>query len=96
MVLVIERRDLMRSSNDQRRKNKEVSPKAGEPPKDTLKERNLSVAINLAMMRKEAPHRHCAKSVRFRSYSGPHFPAFGLNVGRYSVFTPNAGKCRPE
>ena len=23
---------------------------------------------------------HCAKSVRIRSYSGPHFPAFGPNM----------------
>ena len=23
---------------------------------------------------------HCVISVRIRSYSGPHFPAFGLNV----------------
>ena len=23
---------------------------------------------------------HCVKSVRIRSYSGPHFPAFGLNM----------------
>ena len=23
---------------------------------------------------------HCVKSVRIRSYSGPHFPAFGLNA----------------
>ena len=23
---------------------------------------------------------HCAKSVGFRSHSGPHFPAFGLNT----------------
>ena len=32
---------------------------------------------------------HCAKSVRIRSYSGPHFfphfPAFGLNTERYYV-----------
>ena len=28
---------------------------------------------------------HCVKSVRIRSYSGPHFPAFGLNTQRYSV-----------
>ena len=26
---------------------------------------------------------HCVKSVRIRSYSGPHFPAFGLNTERY-------------
>ena len=25
---------------------------------------------------------HCVKSVRFRSYSGPHFAAFGLNTVR--------------
>ena len=23
---------------------------------------------------------HCMKCVRVRSYSGPHFPAFGLNI----------------
>ena len=27
----------------------------------------------------------CVKSVRIRSYSGPYFPAFGLNAERYSV-----------
>ena len=29
---------------------------------------------------------HCIKSVRIRSYSGPYFPAFGLNTERYGVF----------
>ena len=28
---------------------------------------------------------HCVKSDRFRSFSGPYFPAFGLNTERYSV-----------
>ena len=28
---------------------------------------------------------HCVKSVRIRSYSGPYFPAFGLNTERYGV-----------
>ena len=28
---------------------------------------------------------HYVKSVRIRSYTGPHFPAFGLNTERYSV-----------
>ena len=32
-----------------------------------------------------AKTRHCMKSVRIRSYSGPHFPAFGLNAERYGV-----------
>ena len=26
---------------------------------------------------------HCLKSVDIRGYSGPHFPAFGLNTDRY-------------
>ena len=26
---------------------------------------------------------HCLKSVRIRSYSGPYFPAFGLNTERF-------------
>ena len=28
---------------------------------------------------------HCVKSVLIRSFSGPYFPAFGLNTERYSV-----------
>ena len=28
---------------------------------------------------------HCVKRVRIRSYSGQHFPAFGLNKERYGV-----------
>ena len=32
---------------------------------------------------------HCVKTVRIRSYSGPHFSAFGLNTERYSRMTPN-------
>ena len=28
---------------------------------------------------------HCVKSVHILSYSGLHFPAFGLNMERYSV-----------
>ena len=33
------------------------------------------------------------KSVRIRSCSGPHFPAFGLNTEKYSVSTPNQSEC---
>ena len=29
--------------------------------------------------------KHCVKSVRILSYSGPYFPAFGLNTERYSI-----------
>ena len=28
---------------------------------------------------------YCVKSVHIRSYSGPHFPAFGLNTERYGI-----------
>ena len=28
---------------------------------------------------------HCVKSVQIRSFSGPHFPVFGLNTESYSV-----------
>ena len=37
---------------------------------------------------------HCVKSVRIRSYSGPHFPTFGLNTERYSVSLRIQSKCR--
>ena len=33
------------------------------------------------------------KSVRIRSYSGPHFPAFGLNTERYGVSLRIRCKC---
>ena len=28
---------------------------------------------------------HCVKSARIQSYSGPNFPAFGLNTERYFI-----------
>ena len=28
---------------------------------------------------------HCVKRVRVQSFSGPYFPAFGLNTERYSI-----------
>ena len=40
-------------------------------------------------------NKHCLKGVRIRSFSGPYFPAFGLNTERYRVWkiqtrkTPN-------
>ena len=36
---------------------------------------------------------HCVKSVRIQSYSGPHFPAFGLNTERYSVSLRVQSEC---
>ena len=37
--------------------------------------------------------KHCLKSVRIRSYSGPYFPAFGLNTERCSVFLRIQSEC---
>ena len=39
---------------------------------------------------------HFVKSVCIQSYSGPYFPAFGLNTEYLSLFSPNAGKHGPE
>ena len=36
----------------------------------------------------------CVKIVRIWSYSGPHFPAFGLNTKRYSVSLRIQSECR--
>ena len=42
----------------------------------------------------ESGTQHCVKSVRIRSYSGPYFPAFGLNTDQtnseYGVFSRSA------
>ena len=42
---------------------------------------------------------HCVKSVRIRSYSGPHFSAFRLNMEKFGVslrIQSECGKCRSE
>ena len=36
---------------------------------------------------------HCVKIVRIRSYSGPYFPAFGLNMERYSAHHHIQSEC---
>ena len=40
---------------------------------------------NSSLINRQSDFFHCVKSVRIRSYSGPHFPAFRLNTGRYGV-----------
>ena len=37
--------------------------------------------------------KHCVKSVRIRSYSCPHFPAFGLSTERYAVSLHIQSEC---
>ena len=36
---------------------------------------------------------HCVKSARIRSYSGLHFPAYGLNTERYGISLRIQSKC---
>ena len=36
---------------------------------------------------------HCVKSVQIRSFSGPYFPAFGLNTERYNVSVCIQSEC---
>ena len=36
---------------------------------------------------------HYVKSVRIRSFSGPCFPAFGLNTERYEVYLRTQSEC---
>ena len=37
---------------------------------------------------------HCMKSVRIWSFSGPYFPAFGLNTERYGRISPYSPQMR--
>ena len=36
---------------------------------------------------------HCMKNVRIQSFSGPYFPAFGLNTERYGVHLRIQSEC---
>ena len=38
-------------------------------------------------------HKHCVKSILIWSYSGPHFPTFGMNTVRYCIQS-ECGKMR--
>ena len=39
-----------------------------------------SIQVQSNIDEKQKSNNHCVKSVRIRSYSGSHFPAFGLNT----------------
>ena len=58
------------------------------------------VCSSLLLQKKLIKTTHYVKSVRIRSYSGPHFPAFGLNIqsecGKMRTrVTPNADTFHP-
>ena len=51
------------------------------------------IIINLESKLKDR-FKHCVNSVHIRSYSGPHFLAFGLNTERYFASLHIQSKCR--
>ena len=50
-----------------------------------IRTKNMIKHANSITLLQLLQHLHCVKSVRIRSYSGLHFPAFRLNTERYSL-----------
>ena len=46
------------------------------------KEKNVKSMEDLHGKTRQVQGLHCVKSAHIRSFSGPHFPAFGLNTER--------------
>ena len=46
---------------------------------------NHNLCSNLKILNTRKSTSHCVKNVRIRSYSGPYFPAFGMNTERYCI-----------
>ena len=46
---------------------------------------NLKVHVSRCPRAPLQIEKHCMKRVRIRNFSGPYFPAFGLNMNRYGV-----------
>ena len=68
-------------------------------PTQNIPENNCFLGAKKYFFRNFSAHIHSMKSVRIWSYSGLHFPAFGLNVRDTEylfVFSLNAGNCGPE
>ena len=62
---------------------------------DTTDNNNKNIFTRNREMKMFLSQLHCVKSVRIWSYSGPHFPVFGLNTERYSLRTQSeCGKMR--
>ena len=56
--------------------------------KNDLKKETFCIICFLNIIKKEhfISFHHCIKSVHIQSYSGPHFPAFRINMERYEVY----------
>ena len=55
---------------------------------------NAIEQVKYSKIRKNRAKLHCVKSVIIWSYSGLHFPAFGLNMARYFVSLRFQSECR--
>ena len=53
----------------------------------------LSTSVKRVFFQEELQNVHCIKSVRILSFSGPYFPAFGLNTEIYGVNLRVQSKC---
>ena len=69
-------------------------------PPEILNHRKLTLLLNfpipililfIIFARMYIPQTHWMKSVHIRSYSGPYFPAFGLNNSEYGYFLRSDG-----
>ena len=69
-------------------------------PPEILNHRKLTLLLNIPISililfiifpRMYIPQTHWVKSVHIRSYSGPYFPAFGLNNSEYRHFLRSDG-----
>ena len=54
---------------------------------------NENMILRIVIEKFLSPRRHCVKSVHVWSYSGLHFPAFGLNTEWYGVCLPIQSEC---
>ena len=61
--------------------------------KSPLKNRNWTFQFRKVRYFTWKPELHCVKSVCVRSYSGPHFPPFGLKTERYGVSLRIQSEC---
>ena len=57
---------------------------------------NTWIGLFIVHLILEMYHLTALKVSKHGDFSGPYFPAFGLNTDRYGVFSPNAGKHGPE
>ena len=58
-----------------------------------MKNMNFALLKHKRIYKQICTYLHYVKSVRIRSFSGPYFPAFGLNMDSYGVSLCIQSKC---